>query len=382
MMKKIIVLFIAATLLLCLFTACNKDDNPDHPEKEIKYGKVIYVATNGNDENDGSEKSPVATIYGAVKKLGEYKSANGLPDGGIKIEFAEGTYSVIETINLTEELSGEEEKPIVFAPADGANVVFDGGIVLNNEDFKPVTDEDVLAILKTDDARSNVLCLDLSKPEYSILFNEGYNSFLQTLSSDGDIQTIARWPNYDEYQRAEIIENDGDYSVIAITEEQVANWSASPTLAWLGYGQFDWSESRITHDILFDAERNAICIPNNLVSYQPVENNMPFFVYDLLCELDEPGEYYRDNENKLLYYWPSKDLGKTKLSISANPSFGFDIKNAKYITIKGITFENYCTTPIYGNTNNFSLIDCTISCCGDYAIEINGNNNTFDGNTT
>ncbi len=381
-MKKVISVLLVLVMATCLFSGCNTEKEPDPQNDPVikNYGKIFYVAVDGNDANEGTKESPLATLGGAVAKVREYKAANGLPEGGIKVEFAAGTYKVTEQTDLTEEDSGEEGKEIVYAAADGAEVIFDGGIELKNSDFIHVTDEDVLAVLKNDEARANVLCLDLSKPEYAILFKADSNSFNQTLTSDGDIQTIARWPN-GEFARAEIVDNSGALSLISADPKQIADWSSSPTFGWSGYGSVDWSDVWFFEGVTFDADRNAICVPNSKIVYPPVLSNMPYFVFNLLCELDEPGEYYRDDENKILYYWPSSDIAAARLTVSANSETAISLEDVKYITVKGIIFENYCKTAISGSADYFSLLDSTIRVCSDYAVRLKGKHDTLDGNT-
>ena len=120
-MKRIIALFISLFMVACLFSACEENKPTEEKETE-KNGKIIYVSVDGNDSNDGTESSPLATFGGAVAKVREYKTANGLPDGGIKVEFESGIYKVTEGVVFTDEDSGEEGKPIVYAAADGSEV--------------------------------------------------------------------------------------------------------------------------------------------------------------------------------------------------------------------------------------------------------------------
>ena len=156
-MKRFIALLLIFVMTVCLFSACNTEKEPDPQEDPVikDFGKVFYVSVNGNDANEGTEESPLATLGGAVAKVREYKQANGLPEGGIKVEFAAGTYKVTQQTDLTEEDSGEEGKEIVYAAADGAEVIFDGGVSLNPSDFKPANDE-FKALLQTDEAKANV----------------------------------------------------------------------------------------------------------------------------------------------------------------------------------------------------------------------------------
>ena len=147
-MKRFIALFLIFVMTACLFSACNTEKEPEppkDPEEQPDFGKIFYVAVDGNDENEGTKESPLATINGAVGKIAGIKASSGLPDGGIKVEFASGRYRITDGIEFTEANGGEDGKPIVFAEAKDATVIFDGGVKLDNADFKPVTDEAFLS---------------------------------------------------------------------------------------------------------------------------------------------------------------------------------------------------------------------------------------------
>lgn len=103
-MKKIIVLLFILLIAVGLCSACN---NIEKNENDVnKYGLIIYVSTDGNDQNDGTKDSPLASVNGAVRIISQIKSTSGLPDGGIKVEFSAGRYRISETIDYTEEIGG------------------------------------------------------------------------------------------------------------------------------------------------------------------------------------------------------------------------------------------------------------------------------------
>ena len=54
----------------------------------------FYVATDGDDTEDGSEQFPLRTFQAARQAVINYKQENGMPEGGIEVIFREGTYSL------------------------------------------------------------------------------------------------------------------------------------------------------------------------------------------------------------------------------------------------------------------------------------------------
>ena len=197
-MKKTPAIMLILALIFSLVTACA--DNPAGPiEEEHVYGKIIYVSPDGNDENSGEKDTPVASLTGAVNAMRSYRKQNGLPEGGIKIEFASGTYNVTEGITLTAEDSGTEESPIVFAGADDANVLFNGGVILDPSDFQPA-DDAFKSLLQTEEAKQNVVMIDLASAGCYDLYeaNGGHQelfSYNRVLRIDFRIAVSAVWPS-------------------------------------------------------------------------------------------------------------------------------------------------------------------------------------------
>lgn len=99
---------------------------------------------------------------------------------------------------------------------------------------------------------------------------------------------------------------------------------------------------------------------------------------NLLCELDNVGEYYIDryNGNNILYYYPNGDTLENKsITLNTLDKPLLTIENAEEIRINGISFT--------GTTNSgitmINCISCTIGDCEFYNISMDairiGNNN-------
>ena len=132
-MKRLISIFIATLFLLSLpLSVVNAEKTSDF---------VIYVATDGNDANEGTIDSPLATLFGARDKIREIKKTSGLPEGGIKVYVRGGLYTLEESFVLTEEDSGTEFSPIVYQEYPGEKVEITGGVYIPGKDFKKVRDE-------------------------------------------------------------------------------------------------------------------------------------------------------------------------------------------------------------------------------------------------
>ncbi|MEK7535309.1 MAG: hypothetical protein AAB563_02825, partial [Patescibacteria group bacterium] len=82
-------------------------------DQEIK----VYVATNGNDSNDGSIDHPYLTFDKARLRARQIKAAN--PSTPISIVARGGTYYMTTPLNLTAADSGSAGAPITYASYPG-----------------------------------------------------------------------------------------------------------------------------------------------------------------------------------------------------------------------------------------------------------------------
>ncbi len=387
-MKRIIAFLLVLVMTVCLFSACNTEKEPDPPkdpeEQPVvkEYGKIFYVAVDGDDANAGTKESPLATLGGAVAKVREYKAANGLPEGGIKIEFAAGTYKVTQQTDLTEEDSGEEGKEIVYAAADGAEVIFDGGISLNASDFKPVNDE-FKALLQTDEAKANVLEIDLAAAgiwdaDDSAVYTANWRAgkYRQSLYVNNELQTVARWPNDENY---EVVFADDANSgrAILFPEEKAALWANETNIRAYGCPEFEWSAF---HFMNLSLNPGTSELPVN----QTFNKGMPIFVFNIACELDSPGEYYWDVDSNKLYYWPENGFETAKISFSQLAGSVVGITETDRLTFEGFTFENLRYNAVSSeysqNSDHITVSNCIFRCAAYYPVYLVGSHNTVKDN--
>ncbi|WP_153461964.1 MULTISPECIES: right-handed parallel beta-helix repeat-containing protein [Sediminibacillus] len=110
-MKKMILYLLAAAAILLVYAFNPKDSTQD---------KAVYVATNGNDQNDGTASKPFRTL----------KKAASEARGGTTVYIKEGTYNE----RLIVRYSGTKRKPIVFKAYNQGKVVLTGEDVKNVEE--------------------------------------------------------------------------------------------------------------------------------------------------------------------------------------------------------------------------------------------------------
>jgi hypothetical protein len=75
-----------------------------------------------------------------------------------------------------------------------------------------------------------------------------------------------------------------------------------------------------------------------MVSFYGMKTGAPYYFYNVLEELDTPGEWYLDRESGLLYWYPSMPLEKADVMLSLLTESILTMKGVSHVTLKGITF--------------------------------------------
>ena len=129
---------------------------------------------------------------------------------------------------------------------------------------------------------------------------------------DDEPMTLARWPNAG-FRGATA--KEGDLKVIVDTD-RVARWSAEIEPWVFAYWHHDWAE---LYEPLagVDATKQALL---RTAKVKPVYGITPdrvrWYAFNLLAELDSPGEYYLDRVSGRLYFWPPRPDNCAVLSVA------------------------------------------------------------------
>jgi alpha-L-fucosidase len=101
----------------------------------------------------------------------------------------------------------------------------------------------------------------------------------------------------------------------------------------------------------------------------------PYYVVNLLEEIDQPGEWYFDRAAGSLYFWPPEDLDKGDVLISTLEAPIIVMKNASHIRIEGLTIEMGVRNGIEVSGGSDVWIErCTVRNMRGNGIEISGTN--------
>src|SRR5262245_29756891 len=150
--------------------------------------------------------------------------------------------------------------------------------------------------------------------------------------------TVARWPNDgyahisapggsgqdDEHGGRLGKLEDGFY----FTDERPNRWRDKSNIWIQGFWAWDWANSYEQIESI-DPKSKLIRMkpPYGLYGYRA---NQRIYFLNVLEELDQPGEYFVDTDQRKLYFWPPAGGGEVAISLLEQPLV--EIKDATGIT--------------------------------------------------
>ncbi len=341
----------------------------------------FYVAVDGNDAWSGriatpdaaQTDGPVATLARARDVVREYRRGNQLPEGAVVV-VEEGTYLLAAPLEFTVEDGGTKEAPVVYRAAAGKEVRLLGGKVLR--DWQRVEDADVLKRLDPS-ARNRLMSADLKLSGISDFGSPAGGGI--ELFFDGQAMTVSRWPNEGFARIANVLGKTERNvrgtkgfaeGIFTYDGERPGRWIDEQD-AWVhGYWFWDWSEQR--HKIKsIDAAQHVIEVEPPYHGYG-YRKGQWFYGFNLLSEIDQPGEWYVDRARGTLYFWPPSPVEQSKALVSVIPTL-LTMKDVSHVTWRGFTLEGARGTAITisGGTEN-RIVGCTIRNVGGWAVRISG----------
>ncbi|MCC6155726.1 MAG: right-handed parallel beta-helix repeat-containing protein, partial [Candidatus Hydrogenedentes bacterium] len=344
----------------------------------------FHVATYGKDDNVGTADAPFANVARTRDAIRELRTKGITSPATVWIHG--GTYALRESFALSAEDSGAEGAPVVYRGVDGESVVFIGGHTLDASALAPVTDENVLVRID-EAARAEAKRVDLRALGITDLgtMPDQFEAApaLPELYFNGARMTLAQWPNEGWAEIANVIESgpapwrnhaSDKPGVFEYSGDRPSRWVSAPGVWLQGYWCFDWSIDSIKVGSI-DTNTKQITLAKQHHYGIGSGNKAPrrYKAFNLLEELDQPGEYYIDRENGVLYFWPPEPLDKQSIALTTLRDPLITINGASNVTLRSLTFEMCAGTAIKidGGAKNL-IAACTVRNTGLSAIEVNG----------
>lgn len=265
------------------------------------HAQTYYVSPEGSDSNKGASSSP-------FKTLGKAKLAvrAALPSaGGVTVYLREGIYRLSSALEFDDSDAGTATVPVTWSAYNNEKVVISGAVELT----------------PTWSTHSgNVLVANIGT---------GYS--FDVLFANGSEQVMARYPNYQEDSILQGYDSD--------VMNRISGWSDPTTGFVRGLHNKEWGGNSYK---ITDANGSLEWVGDNNRGgrihdeYQMVEN--------IFEELDAPGEWFYDESDGKLYFYPPAILDATTANFEGASAeelirvVGSSATKAGNLVFKNITF--------------------------------------------
>lgn len=361
---------------------------------------TLYVTSGKENTGNGTQESPFTSLKQVQEQIRKIRSTNGLPQGGIEVVLKGGEYSIRDTILLQKEDSGTSESPIIYRAEKDALVIFNGGVHLDK--FKKVENEPGSERLRPE-VKDKVYVTDLknfgitSLPPLELAgFGskkvrtpdrnyKNYNTYpCPELFYNKSPMTIARYPNKG-FLKVSGVEGEKD-EPSSPDSNQLKNvklkldgcplleWAKEPNILLYGYWFYDWADS-YESVVSIDTDKEEVYLegPGSVYGYR---EGARYYALNLLCELDQPGEWYIDREHLLLYFYPPSSIEGAVIELSLFDKPLLIMENVDNVSFERIHFRLGASNlvQIFGG-ENLQMSGCSFCESGGYGLTMDKGKN-------
>jgi len=339
---------------------------------------TVYVAPGHGERSLGTKNAPFASLAAAQEAVRSLRKER--PKGPVVVEIKSGVYELDAPWILTVEDGGSKDAPVVYRAARGEEPVFTGSRPLGH--WRRLSDPQKRPLL-TADVRENVYVTEVKSAGISDLGDPTDAGKRPELFCNGRLQTLARWPNSGfvhaglakgktvlpptYINKPGTVEGRFEY-----TSPHQDRWAKESDVRLSGYWYWDWCDA-VQKVKAIDTLQRLIdtCPPYHEYGYR---DSLRYFGLNLFCEIDQPGEWYLDRSDGLLYWYPPEGIdpngAKVTLSVFSSP-YMVELQNCSYLTLQGLTFQEGRGNAILVRGGEKNLIsDCRIERFGQDGIHI------------
>jgi Right handed beta helix region len=329
----------------------------------------IHVALTGHDGNTGTMTHPLRTLTMARDAIRQHKQTYGLPRNGAIVWLHAGVYELQDTFFLEAADSGTHTAPIIYSALPNAVVKIVGGRELPI--WKPLDSSTALQRIP-EAAREHVRYVNLKQigvTNYGTIMPRSamrpmFPAALELFSLHAQL-TVAHWPNS---SHALCHNNSREQNTLIC--ERAKTWSKDSEIylhgSWLPQNCDSWECVRQINN-----ETGRIELQKQEPPVQLTQTTS-YKAFNVIEELDSPGEWYLDRNTGYLYLWPVDDVKVNEYRISElNTLVCCD--NAQHIQFRHVQFAcaRVCGVEILDG-HSIQLQHCHLQNFGNLAVTISG----------
>jgi parallel beta-helix repeat protein len=354
----------------------------------------FYVSTTGHNSNLGTAQKPVATLQKAQALVRDFKKANPGYTGEIVVTVMPGTYELTSSLSFNEQDAGSDKVNVRWQAFAKNKVILSGGKNINGRLFKKVTNPSILARLEKN-AAENVLEVSLTK--LGITNFGAYQSYGHgqpvipaplELYYNQDPLLLAHYPNNGAVKIGKVIDKGsvpriGDKSnrggLFNYTDNRQSKWVGQKDIWIQGTFNYGFADDYINIANIDTTKKEIKLASPHIYGIANGRDFQEYIAYNILEELDSPGEWWLDKKTGMLYVWPpanrpansdgKTDIATANITVSILETPIVSITNAEHLTIEGFTIEAGRDMGVYleGGNNN-TIAGCTVRNLGTSGI--------------
>ncbi len=319
------------------------------------YSIDYYVSPKGSDKNPGTIGRPFKTLKQARDAVRIYIKGNNKPEN-VTVWLRGGVYVFDETFLLQEEDSGQEGFPVVYEAFPDEEIRCIGGKYLTVSAIQPVTDVNTLNQLIDRNAKSKIRMVDLKAlgiTDYGQQKQFGFGlpvvtSSMELFINDEKMQ-LARYPNAEYMRIGKLIDSgsvprQNDYENVRggtfeYTDNRHEKWAGLKNVWFKGTFNRGYADDRILVKEINTNKKQVTLASPHMYGIGSGEKFQQYFAENIFTEIDMPGEYFIDEANGILYFWPPHELAFSSIAVSTLEKPMVSLLNASYIEFRNIIFE-------------------------------------------
>ena len=331
--------------------------------------KQFFISPSGNDKYAGTIAKPFATLEKARKEVRKILAKE--KNISISVFLRAGDYFFKNSVVFDSLDSGTGDNPVTYSAYNNEVVSFSGGISIPVKYATPVKDDLVLNRFPLT-AKNKILQIDLKRSgikDFGTLTPRGfarpYQPAPMELFCNKAEMHLARYPNDTLIPLGKVLDpgsipRNGDFShrggKFQFSIDEPDRWAAAKDIWISGFFRYGYADDAVQIADLDLKNRIISTRQETLYGFESGKNFQRWFAYNLLEEIDSPGEYYIDRTSGILYFYgPEEELKTIEVSMLEEPLV--QLKNTSFIHFNGINFECSRGIGVYIEKGNDNKID-------------------------
>jgi len=332
----------------------------------------FYVSSSGKDSNPGSIEKPFASLEKARKEVRKILSKEN--SISVTVYLRGGNYFIKNSVVFDSLDSGTGDNAVTYTSYNNETVSFSGGISIPVKYATAVKDDLVLNRFPPG-AKNKIFQVDLKKlgiKDFGRLTPRGfarpYQPAPMELFCNKRAMQLARYPNDSLIPLGKVLDagsipRNGDFShrggKFQFSIDEPDRWSAAKDIWISGFFRYGYADDAVQIADLDLKNKTISTKQETLYGFESGKNFQRWFAYNLLEEIDRPGEYYIDRTSGVLYFYgPEEELKTIDVSMLEEPLV--QLKNSSFIHFKGISFECSRGMGVYIEKGNDNRIDSCV----------------------